>query len=179
MHSRILILDFGSQVTQLIARRVREAGVFTAKSFPYDVGTDFIHDYAADGSLKGIILSGGPNSAHRRRHAACAARSCSSWRLPVLGICYGMQTMAEQLGGKVESGKLSVNSATPRFETTRPHTTGSTDIADAVTDTDGKSLLEGLDEPRRQSHCDAVPASNSCARLNEACPIAGMADEET
>ena len=61
MHSRILILDFGSQVTQLIARRVREAGVFS-EVVPYDVGTDFIRDYAADGSLKGIILSGGPNS---------------------------------------------------------------------------------------------------------------------
>ena len=61
MHSRILILDFGSQVTQLIARRVRDAGVFS-EVHPYDVGDDFIRESAKDGLLRGIILSGGPNS---------------------------------------------------------------------------------------------------------------------
>lgn len=88
-HDKILILDFGSQLTQLIARRVREAQVY-CEIHPFDVGEDFIRAFAP----KGIILSGGPNSAY----------AALDWRapevvfrlgVPVLGICYGMQTMAE------------------------------------------------------------------------------------
>ena len=71
MHSRILILDFGSQVTQLIARRVRDAGVFY-EVHPYDVDDGFIHEQARDGSLRGIILSGGPNSVTEGDHAQSA-----------------------------------------------------------------------------------------------------------
>ena len=93
MHSRILILDFGSQVTQLIARRVREAGVFS-EVVPYDVGTGFIRDYARDGSLRGIVLAGGPNSVTggdtpRTQHIVFALG------VPVLVICYEMRVKAE------------------------------------------------------------------------------------
>tara|TARA_R110002073_G_scaffold7463_2_gene42487 strand:+ start:1140 stop:2747 length:1608 start_codon:yes stop_codon:yes gene_type:complete len=93
---KILILDFGSQYTQLIARRVREVGVY-CEIFPFDVDEHRIHDFAP----KGIILSGGPESVtfddtHR------APMSVFEMKVPVLGICYGMQTMALQLGGRVE-----------------------------------------------------------------------------
>ncbi|WP_292757224.1 glutamine amidotransferase-related protein, partial [Methylophaga sp. UBA2689] len=94
---RILILDFGSQYTQLIARRVREAGVYCELRNP-DISEAEIREFAP----KGIILSGGPDSTIGE--AAPAAPHCVfEMNLPVLGICYGMQTMATQLGGKVES----------------------------------------------------------------------------
>ncbi len=98
MHSKILILDFGSQVTQLIARRVRDAGVFS-EVHPYDVSDEFIREYGASG----IILSGGPNSV-TEGDTPRAPMAVFDAGVPVLGICYGMQTMAEQLGGKVENG---------------------------------------------------------------------------
>ena len=103
MHSRILILDFGSQVTQLIARRVREAGVFS-EVVPYDVGTDFIRDYAADGSLKGIILSGGPASVLAKGSPRPDPK-IFDLGVPVLGICYGLQLMGKMLGGQIVSSK--------------------------------------------------------------------------
>src|SRR5574343_1313407 len=100
MHSKILILDFGSQVTQLIARRVRDSGVFS-EVYPYDVSDEFIRNYGA----AGIILSGGPSSV-TEGDTPRAPLAVFDAGVPVLGICYGMQTMAEQLGGKVEnSGK--------------------------------------------------------------------------
>jgi len=97
---RILILDFGSQLTQLIARRVREAGVY-CELMPWDVGDDAINTFAP----KGIVLSGGPESVTA---AGSPRASDAVWALgvPVLGICYGMQTMAEQLGGKVAPGTV-------------------------------------------------------------------------
>src|SRR5690606_32477889 len=98
MHSKILILDFGSQVTQLIARRVREAGVFS-EVYPYDVDDDFVRAYGA----AGVILSGGPDSV-TEGDAPRAPQAVFELGVPVLGICYGMQTMAEQLGGKVSKG---------------------------------------------------------------------------
>src|SRR3954470_6912821 len=100
MHSKILILDFGSQVTQLIARRVRDAGVFS-EVFPYDVNDDFVRNYGASG----IILSGGPNSV-TEGDTPRVPQSVFELGVPVLGICYGMQAMALQLGGKVEIGHL-------------------------------------------------------------------------
>lgn len=100
MHSKILILDFGSQVTQLIARRVRESGVFS-EVYPYDVTDEFIRNYGA----AGIILSGGPNSVIEG-DTPRAPQAVFDAGVPVLGICYGMQTMAAQLGGKVENGKV-------------------------------------------------------------------------
>ena len=170
MHSRILILDFGSQVTQLIARRVREAGVFS-EVVPYDVGTDFIRDYAADGSLKGIILSGGPNSV-TEGDTPRVPQIVFELGLPVLGICYGMQAMAEQLGGKVENGKVR-EFGYAEVQTTR-HTRWLDGIADAVL-ANGMSLLKVW-----MSHGDkvtALPQGFEVILANEACPIAGMADE--
>ena len=98
-HSKILILDFGSQVTQLIARRVREAHVF-CEVHPCDVSSDWVREYAADGNLKGVILSGSHASVYEVDDRAPDA--VFELGIPVLGICYGMQTMATQLGGKVE-----------------------------------------------------------------------------
>ncbi|MEX0615578.1 MAG: glutamine-hydrolyzing GMP synthase, partial [Methylophaga sp.] len=94
---RILILDFGSQYTQLIARRIREAGVFCELRNP-EISAEEIREF----NPKGIILSGGPDSTIG--DAAPAAPQCVfEMGVPVLGICYGMQTMAMQLGGLVES----------------------------------------------------------------------------
>ena len=101
-HHKILILDFGSQVTQLIARRVREAHV-VCEVHPCDVTDDWLRQYAADGALKGVILSGSHASAHDDATDR-APQAVFELGVPVLGICYGMQTMAQQLGGKVESG---------------------------------------------------------------------------
>ena len=95
MHCRILILDFGAQYTQLIARRVRELHVY-CEIQPFDVGDAFIRDFAP----AGIILSGGPASVTEGQTPRAPE---ATWRAgaPVLGICYGMQTMAAQLGGAV------------------------------------------------------------------------------
>src|SRR3546814_13711439 len=100
MHSKILILDFGSQVTQLIARRVRDSGVFS-EVFPYDVSDEFVRNYGAAGA----ILSGGPSSVIEG-DTPRAPQAVFELGVPVLGICYGMQPMAEQLGGK-EIGRAS------------------------------------------------------------------------
>ena len=102
-HEKILILDFGSQVTQLIARRVREAHVF-CEVHPCDVSSDWVREYAKDGKLKGIILSGSHASVYEESTDA-APQAVFELNVPVLGICYGMQTMAQQLGGKVEGGQ--------------------------------------------------------------------------
>ena len=101
MHDKILILDFGSQVTQLIARRVREAHVY-CEVHPNDVSEQFLRDFAADGCLKGIILSGSHASTYEEQDLRAPD---GVWQLgiPVLGICYGMFTMTVQLGGQVEA----------------------------------------------------------------------------
>ena len=98
-HEKILILDFGSQVTQLIARRVREAHVY-CEVHSCDVSDDWVRNYAADGTLKGVILSGSHASVYEDTTDK-APQAVFELGLPVLGICYGMQTMAHQLGGKV------------------------------------------------------------------------------
>lgn len=95
MH-KILILDFGSQVSQLIARRIRELNVY-CEIHPYDVADSFIKNFAANG----IILSGGPNSVYEE-NTPTAPDIIFNLNIPILGICYGMQAMSEQLGGKVE-----------------------------------------------------------------------------
>ncbi|MFC4891646.1 glutamine-hydrolyzing GMP synthase [Pseudofrancisella aestuarii] len=97
---KILILDFGSQYTQLIARRIREIGVF-CEIFPHDIDDEFIKNYDA----KGIILSGGPESVYAS--AAKAPKIVFHLNIPVLGICYGMQTMIAQHGGIVEGSEQS------------------------------------------------------------------------
>src|SRR5215207_3849948 len=97
-HPAILIIDFGSQVTQLIARRVREAGAY-CEIVPFDKAS------AAFARLKpkGVILSGGPGSVPENASPR-APQEIFSAGIPVLGICYGQMAMAEQLGGPVESG---------------------------------------------------------------------------
>ena len=95
MHQKILILDFGSQYTQLIARRIRETNVY-CELHPYDVNPEFIKTFAP----KGIILSGGPASV-TEDETPRAPQIVFELNIPVLGICYGMQTMAAQLGGKI------------------------------------------------------------------------------
>jgi GMP synthase (glutamine-hydrolysing) len=167
MHSKILILDFGSQVTQLIARRVREAGVFS-EIHPYDVADDFVRNYGA----AGIILSGGPSSV-TEGDTPRVPQAVFELGVPVLGICYGMQAMAEQLGGKVENGHVrEFGYAEVRA---RGHTKLLKDINDFVTD-EGHGMLKVW-----MSHGDKViemPPGFKLMASTPSCPIAGMADEE-
>ncbi|MES2363016.1 MAG: gamma-glutamyl-gamma-aminobutyrate hydrolase family protein, partial [Pseudomonadota bacterium] len=136
-HQKILILDFGSQVTQLIARRVRDAHVF-CEVHPCDVSDEWVREYAKDGSLKGIILSGSHASV-TEDSTDRAPQAVFELGLPVLGICYGMQTMAQQLGGKVETGhKREFGSADVRA---RGHTALLKDIADYTT-AEGQGMLD-------------------------------------
>jgi GMP synthase (glutamine-hydrolysing) len=96
---KILILDFGSQYTQLIARRIRELGVY-CEVYPYDISAKVVTDF----SPQGIILSGGPSTVIAKK-APCAPKVVFTLGCPVLGICYGMQTMAAQLQGCVVNSK--------------------------------------------------------------------------
>ena len=168
-HSKILILDFGSQVTQLIARRVREAHVY-CEVHPCDVSSEWVRKYAADGLLKGIILSGSHASVYEVDDKAPDA--VFELGLPVLGICYGMQTMAQQLGGKVEAGHTrEFGYAEVRA---RGHTALLKDIADFHTP-EGHGMLKVW-----MSHGDKVtemPPGFKLMASTPACPIAGMADE--
>ncbi len=168
-HQKILILDFGSQVTQLIARRVREAHVY-CEVHPCDVSSDWVREYAADGQLKGIILSGSHASVYEVDDRAPDA--VFELGIPVLGICYGMQTMAQQLGGKVEgSNTREFGYAEVRA---RGHTELLKDIADFTTP-EGHGMLKVW-----MSHGDKVtelPPGFKLMASTESCPIAGMADE--
>ena len=169
-HQKILILDFGSQVTQLIARRVREAHVF-CEVHPCDVTDEWMREYAADGALKGVILSGSHASVYEDTTDK-APQALFELGVPVLGICYGMQTMAHQLGGKVEGGhKREFGFASVRA---RGHTKLLTDIAD-FTSPEGHGMLDVW-----MSHGDKVTELPPGFRLmasTDSCPIAGMADE--
>ena len=169
-HQKILILDFGSQVTQLIARRVREAHVY-CEVHPCDVSDEWVRQFAADGQLKGVILSGSHASVYEEStdHAPEAVFQLG---VPVLGICYGMQTMAQQLGGKVESGhQREFGYAEVRAH---GHTALLKDIADFTT-SDGHGMLKVW-----MSHGDKVtemPPGFKLMASTPSCPIAGMADE--
>ncbi|MCL6555443.1 MAG: glutamine-hydrolyzing GMP synthase [Burkholderiales bacterium] len=166
MHDKILILDFGSQYTQLIARRVRESEVY-CELHPYDVAEQFIRDF----NPKGIILSGGPASVYEAQTPR-APDIVFHLGVPVLGICYGMQTMAAQLGGKVEN-------ATHRefgYAEVRVHGHSALlrDIQDRC-DADGHCWLDVW-----MSHGDkvtALPPGFKVICENAATPIAGMADD--
>ena len=94
-HEKVLIVDFGSQVTQLIARRVRESGVY-CEIHPFDKIDDVLGGF----SPKAVILSGGPASVHENESPA-VTKKVFELGVPVLGICYGEQTMCAELGGKV------------------------------------------------------------------------------
>jgi GMP synthase (glutamine-hydrolysing) len=169
-HDKILILDFGSQVTQLIARRVREAHVLS-EVHPCDVSNEWVREYAKDGSLKGIILSGSHASVYEDTTDK-APQAVFELGIPVLGICYGMQTMAHQLGGKVEGGhKREFGFAPVRAH---GHTALLKDIQDFVTD-EGHGMLNVW-----MSHGDKVtelPPGFKLMASTPSCPIAGMADE--
>ena len=169
-HQKILILDFGSQVTQLIARRVREAHVF-CEVHPCDVTSDWVREYAADGNLKGVILSGSHASVYEDTTDK-APQAVFDLGVPVLGICYGMQTMAQQLGGKVEGGhKREFGYAEVRAHN---HTPLLKDIADFTT-AEGHGMLRVW-----MSHGDKVtelPPGFKLMASTPSCPIAGMADE--
>jgi GMP synthase (glutamine-hydrolysing) len=163
---RILILDFGSQYTQLIARRVREAGVY-CELHPFDMDDAAIRAFAP----KGIILSGGPESVTVATNVK-APESVFSIGVPVLGICYGMQTMAAQLGGRVQSADhREFGYAEVRA---RGHSRLLTSIEDR-TNADGHGLLDVW-----MSHGDQVvdlPPQFKVIASTGTCPIAGMADE--
>ena len=168
IHSdKVLILDFGSQYTQLIARRVREVGVYN-EIYPFDLDEAAIRRF----SPKAVILSGGPES----------VTGNNSWRapdvvfqlgVPVLGICYGMQTMAQQLGGQVAASSLrEFGYARVRA---RGHSRLLRDIQDE-TNEEGHGLLDVW-----MSHGDKVdelPAGFKRIASTDNAPIAGMADEE-
>ncbi|KPF49998.1 GMP synthase [beta proteobacterium AAP121] len=165
-HDKILILDFGSQVTQLIARRVREAHVY-CEIHPNDVSDEFIRQFCP----KGIILSGSHASTYEEEDLR-APQAVWSSGVPVLGICYGMQTMAAQLGGAVESGQ------TREFGYAEVRAHGHTKLLDGIEDfstAEGHGMLKVW-----MSHGDkvtALPPGFKLMASTPSCPIAGMADE--
>ena len=164
--NKLLILDFGSQYTQLIARRVRECGVY-CELHPYDVSAQFIREF----NPRGVILSGGPASVMEDETPRAPA-VVYELGVPVLGICYGMQTIAAQLGGSVENGLVrEFGYAEIRA---RGHSVLLRDIQDRINNED-HGLLDVW-----MSHGDkvtALPPGFKVIASNAATPIAGMADE--
>ena len=169
MHDKILILDFGSQVTQLIARRVREAHVY-CEIHPNDVSDAFIREFAQNG-LKGIILSGSHASTYEE-HELRAPQAVWDAKVPVLGICYGMFTMAVQQGGQVEA------STHREFGYAEVRARGHTRLLKGIEDfstPEGHGMLKVW-----MSHGDkvtALPPGFKLMASTPSCPIAGMADE--
>jgi GMP synthase (glutamine-hydrolysing) len=165
-HDRILILDFGSQYTQLIARRIREIGVY-CEIWPWDIQADEIAGYGA----RGIVLSGGPESVHAE-NGPIAPEIVYELGVPVLGICYGLHTMASQLGG------LVVPSEIKEFGYARVN-----QVADSL-------LLRGIQDAQNEqgqsqldvwmSHGDKVselPVGFTVIAATESAPIAAIADD--
>ena len=163
---KILILDFGSQVAQLIARRVREAHVY-CELHPYDMPIDAIRAF----NPKAIILSGGPNSVYESDYQADPA--LFSLGVPVLGICYGMFTMAVQQGGQVEASDHREFG----YAEVRAH--GHTKLLQGIEDfstAEGHGMLKVW-----MSHGDkvtALPPGFKLMASTPSCPIAGMANED-
>ncbi len=166
-NDKILILDFGSQYTQLIARRVREIGVY-CELFPYDVDDSFIKAF----NPKGIILSGGPDTV-TLDDSARAPKIIFDLDIPILGICYGMQTMATQLGGlAVSADKHEYGFAKVRA---RNHSHLLGDIADETND-EGHGLLDVW-----MSHgikVQELPEGFKLIASTDNCEIAGFANVE-
>lgn len=160
-HDRILILDFGSQVTQLIARRLRESGVY-CEIWPFTASDDRIRDFQP----RGIILSGGPASVNEGESPR-APQAVFDLKLPVLGICYGQQTMCAQLGGLVESGHH------------REFGRAFVEITDACALTQGV-WEKGAREQVWMSHGDRVtrlPEGFRPVGVSEGAPLAIIADD--
>ena len=166
MQDKILILDFGSQYTQLIARRVREIGVY-CEIYPYYAPAEEIKNFQP----KGIILSGSPESVGHDK-SPTAPELVFTLGCPVLGLCYGMQTMAAQLGGQVESSShREFGHAEVRLQ---GHCQLFENIKDDVND-QGRSILQVW-----MSHCDRVakvPAGFQIVADSDGAPIAAMADD--
>ena len=166
-HQKILILDFGSQVSQLIARRVREQQVY-CELHAHDVSEAFIREF----NPQGIILSGGPNSVYAAEDVK-APQVVFELGVPVLGICYGMQTMAAQLGGKVEG------STHREFGYAEMRARGHSELFKGIEDRnnpEGHGLLDVW-----MSHGDKVtelPPGFKIIGSNDSTPIAAMADED-
>ena len=166
MHDKILILDFGSQVTQLIARRVREAHVY-CEIHPNDVSEAFVREF----DPKGVILSGSHASTYEAQELR-APDVVYRLGVPVLGICYGMFTMAVQLGGEVEA------SSHREFGYAEVRARGHTKLLDGIEDfhtAEGHGMLKVW-----MSHGDkvtALPPGFKLMASTPSCPIAGMADE--
>ena len=159
---RILILDFGSQYSQLIARRVRDSGVF-CEMLPFDIDTQRITEFGA----KGVILSGGPESVHAE-NSPRINDAVFDLGVPVLGICYGMQAMADRFGGQVHASDI--------------HEFGA-----ATINIDGKSALtDGIEDAAAKlnvwmSHGDKVveaPKGFDIIASTPSCPIAIMANDD-
>jgi GMP synthase (glutamine-hydrolysing) len=166
MHDKVLILDFGSQVTQLIARRVREAHVY-CEVHPCDVSDAFVREFAP----KAIILSGSHASTYEAQDLR-APQAVWDLAVPVLGICYGMFAMTVQLGGQVEaSTQREFGYAEVRAHGHMALLSGLQDF----TNEQGHGLLKVW-----MSHGDKVtqlPPGFSLMASTPSCPIAGMADE--
>jgi GMP synthase (glutamine-hydrolysing) len=166
-HHKILILDFGSQYTQLIARRVREIGVY-CELVPYDVNIHFIKNF----NPSGIILSGGPDTVSEETSSK-APQIVFELDVPILGICYGMQTMAVQLGGdanvaiKSEFGFAQVRA--------RNHSQLLDEIYDKI-NSDGHELLDvwmshGIEVSKLPPGFELIASTDNC-------PIAGFANKD-
>ena len=164
---KILILDFGSQYTQLIARRVREIGVY-CELLPYDVSKHFIENF----NPSGIILSGGPDSVNDEESAR-APEIVFDLQVPILGICYGMQTMAVQLGGDAHSAeKAEFGFAKIRAKN---HSKLLAGINDEI-NSDGHELLDvwmshGIEVTKLPSGFELIASTDNC-------PIAGFANQK-
>jgi len=166
-HDRILILDFGSQYTQLIARRVREIGVY-CEIWPWDCSAGEIEGFAA----RGIILSGGPESVHAE-NGPTAPEVVYQLGVPVLGICYGLHTMASQLGGTVVPSELK------EFGYARVDQVADSRLLRGLQDAIGTQGQAQLDV--WMSHGDKVsdlPTGFAVIAATDSAPIAAIADEQ-
>ena len=163
---KILILDFGSQYTQLIARRIRELNVY-CEIFPFDVEFKKIESFTPHG----IILSGGPNSVYEEETPS-APQEIFDLNIPILGICYGMQTIVNQLGGKVQT------SSKREFGYAEVRAHGHSKLLNKIQDkanNDGHGLIDVW-----MSHGDKVtelPKGFKIIASNQSTPIAGIANE--
>jgi GMP synthase (glutamine-hydrolysing) len=166
-HHKILILDFGSQYTQLIARRVREIGVY-CELVPYDVNSHFIENFEPSG----IILSGGPDSVNDEKSAR-APNIVFDLDVPILGICYGMQTMAVQLGGNATSAEKA------EFGFAKIRARNHSQLLSGINDernSNGHELLDvwmshGIEVTKLPSGFQLIASTDNC-------PIAGFANQK-
>ena len=159
---RILILDFGSQYSQLIARRVRDSGVF-CEMLPFDIDTQRITEFGA----KGVILSGGPESVHAE-NSPRINDAVFDLGVPVLGICYGMQAMADRFGGQVHASDIH------EFGAATINVNGHSALTDGIEDAAAKLNVW-------MSHGDKVveaPKGFDIIASTPSCPIAIMANDE-